>query len=156
MRLVRQGGEVDAHSLPRLVDRALALGFAFRADDLVAVGGVKRPNAGHRARVFASAGVAMDPGKFEFELGWVYVIPDARDQHVSTRLVEALMQNIGEAQVYATSRVNNDRMHALFARLEFAPVGEPYPSKLNEPNIQLFVRERHTHGADDNEPGADG
>jgi len=98
----------------------------------------------------------MDPGKFEFELGWVYVIPDARDQHVSTRLVEALMQNIGEAQVYATSRVNNERMHALFARLEFAPVGEPYPSKLNEPNIQLFVRERHTHGADDNEPGADG
>lgn len=146
MQRVREGGEVNPHSLRRLVDRAFVLGLALRGQDLVGVGGIKRPNAAYRDRIFASAGAAQDPAEFEFELGWIYVVPAARSQHVSTRLVETLMRNIGDGQVYATSHVNNERVHALLDRFDFAAVGKPYRSKLNEPDIQLFVHKRRVDG----------
>ena len=45
------------------------------------------------------------------------------------------------ARVYATSTVNNDRMHSSLKRFGFKPVGVPYPSKQNEPGFScLYVR----------------
>jgi len=90
--------------------------------------------------VFAKAKTLHVPEDFSLELGWVYVQPAARDQRLSSRLVRRLVQELGADSVYATSRVDNEKMHAALERVGFKKSGAPYPSALNAPQIQLFVR----------------
>lgn len=138
-QMVFEGGEVNPNTLPSLVDRALALAFARLDGTLVGVGAIKRPYESHRKDVFTWAMADLDPTQFEFELGWVYVSPSCRGKRIASRLVEKLMPVLIRAPVYATSRVDNERMHASLKRFGFKQVGVPYPSKQNEPEIQLFV-----------------
>ncbi|MFZ6843148.1 GNAT family N-acetyltransferase [Undibacterium sp. RuTC16W] len=140
-QFVLEGGEVNPQTLPGLVLRALSLALARVGEELVAVGAIKRPNPGYRAGVFAKAQVPQNPSRFEFELGWIYVRPSARGKGVASVLVGELASSLNSAPAYATSRVNNERMHAALKRFGFQPVGSPYPSQRNEPDIQLFLRE---------------
>ena len=140
-QFVLAGGEVNAKTLPSLVSSALSLAFARIGEELVGVGAIKRPNRRYRAYLFAKAGVMQDPSQFEFELGWVYVRPSAREKGVASALVEVLVPLLDGALAYATSRVDNERMHVLLKRSGFRPVGVAYPSQLNEPAIQLFLCE---------------
>lgn len=135
------GGEVNSETLPGLLLRALSLGFARIDGELVAVAGIKRPNLGYRAGAFRNSGALHDPAQFEFEFGWVYVHPSARGKGVATALVEALVPTLNGACAYATSRLDNVQMHAALKKFGFKTVGAPYPSKLNEPEIQLFLCE---------------
>jgi ribosomal protein S18 acetylase RimI-like enzyme len=137
--MVLEAGEVNPNSLSGLIDRALALAFARIDGALVGVGAIKQPFGSHRAHVFKWAKSDLDPKQFPFELGWVYVKSSARGSRIASRLVEKLMPALKGARVYATSRVNNDRMHSSLKRFGFQPVGVPYPSQQNEPEIQLFV-----------------
>lgn len=137
--MVLEAGEVNPNTLPGLIDGALALAFARLDGALVGVGAIKRPYGSHRGDVFKWAKSDLDPKQFPFELGWVYVKPAAQGRRIASRLVEKLMPVLNGARVYATSRVNNYRMHSSLKRFGFKPVGVPYPSKQNEPEIQLFV-----------------
>lgn len=138
---VLTGGEVSAESLPALVMQALSLAVAKFDGKLVAVGAIKRPNIGYRARAFRKSGATRDPVHFAFELGWIYVHPSARGKGIASSLVEALVPSLKGAPAYATSRVNNVRMHAALKRVDFKAVGTPYPSGLSESDIQLFLCE---------------
>lgn len=140
-QFVLAGGEVNADTLPGLVTRALSLAFVRIGEQLVAVGAIKRPNAGYRAGIFDKAGVKQDPTQFEFELGWIYVDPSVRGKGIASAVVEVLVHTLHGARAYATSRVNNEPMHTSLMRYGFTPIGSPYPSQLNEPNIQLFLCE---------------
>jgi hypothetical protein len=137
--LVLAGGEVDPTTLPNLIQRALVLGFAHLGASLVGVSGIKRPNDSYRSKVFMKAKSPLNPSKFEFELGWVYVNPCARGNRLASRLVLDLMPALKGAAVYATSRVDNWPMHSSLHRAGFRLEGTPYPSNMNEPDIQLFV-----------------
>jgi len=139
-QVVLAGGEVNRNTLSSLITRALSLVFVRVGNQLVAVGAIKRPNAGYRASVFGKAGVKRDPTLFEFELGWVYIDPTERGIGLANSIVEILVLSLHGACAYATSRVDNERMHAVLKRFEFQPLGNPYPSQLNEPEIQLFIR----------------
>lgn len=138
-QMVLEGGEVNPKTLPGLVARALVLAFARLDRVLVGVGAIKRPYDSHRGDVFEWAKAELDPTQFEFELGWVYVNASGRNRRLASRLVEKLMPSLNGASVYATSRVDNTRMHASLTRFGFKRVGVPYSSKQNEPEIQLFV-----------------
>lgn len=140
MQLVRKGAEVNSDTLPGLVDRAEALAMAREDGALVGVGAVKRPYLKHRRSVFKAAKVDLLPDDFAFELGWVFVHPDARGLGLSGRLFAVLMPHVETVHAYATSRVDNAPMHATLSRFGFKCVGAPYPSKQNETPIQLFVR----------------
>jgi hypothetical protein len=70
IELVKRGGEVNPQTLRDLVHRAFMLAFAWHEQALAAVGGLKRPNAAYRARIFDKAGV-RDPAVYKFELGRV-------------------------------------------------------------------------------------
>jgi ribosomal protein S18 acetylase RimI-like enzyme len=138
-QMILEGGEVNPKTLSGLIDRALALAFIWVDGALVGVGAIKRPYKSHRHDVFQYAKVEYDPMQFEFELGWVYVNKASRNRRLASRLVEALMPSLNGARVYATSRVDNARMHESLQRFGFKQVGTPYPSKQSEPEIQLFV-----------------
>jgi len=139
--LVISGGEVTSGTLSALVSNALSLAFASRDGRIVAVGAIKRPNAGYRDVVFAKAKAIQNPSHFQYELGWVYVSLLSRGCNLSGALVAALLPSLGIEPAYATSRVDNIPMHATLEHSGFRPVGAPYPSKLNTPAIQLFLRD---------------
>jgi GNAT superfamily N-acetyltransferase len=140
MHLVREGGEVNPDTLPGLVVRAEALALARKDGVLVGVSAVKRPYPTHRRNVFKAAKADLLPDEFAFELGWVFVLPNARGLGFSGRLVAVLMPYVEAAHAYATSRADNASMHATLKRFGFKGVGETYPSKQNDTPIQLFVR----------------
>jgi GNAT superfamily N-acetyltransferase len=138
-QLVMEGGEVDAHTLPALIKRALALAFVRDGVSVVGVGALKRPNASYRNRVFANAKSSLAPKHFEFELGWIYVCPSARGKKLTSPMVKDLLQQAKGRPVYATSRVDNAPMHASLVRCGFRKEGSPYPSSEHEVDIQLFA-----------------
>jgi len=140
MLLVRKGGEVRENTLAALVTDALALGFVHADGILAAVGGIKRPSIDYRAKVFAKASLA-DPGRFPYELGWVFVEERHRGMGVATALVSELGQRLGDRRAYATSRVDNENMHRSLARAGFKPAGAPYPSTRKGETLQVFLRE---------------
>lgn len=76
-RLVKEGGEVDPNGLRGRMQRAEKLVF-INAGKCVAVGAIKNPNEGYKARVFRKAGVA-GAEHYHFELGWLYVSVAARE-----------------------------------------------------------------------------
>lgn len=138
-RLVEEGGEVAPDTLPALVEQALALAMAYINGRLVGVGAIKRPHEGHRATMFKKAKSLLAPTHFEFELGWFYVSPAARGNRLATKLIQALVPVLEGRAAYSTSRLNNDRMHSSLRKVGFVAEGTPYPSKLNDQEIQLFV-----------------
>lgn len=140
MELVRKGGEVNSDTLPGLVNRAEALATACMDGALVGVGAVKRPYPTHRSHVFQAAKVDLPPADYAFEIGWVFVHPNARGLGLSGRLLAVLMPYVEVARAYATSRIDNTPMHATLSRFGFRGVGVAYPSKQNDTPIQLFVR----------------
>ncbi len=140
MLLVRKGGEVRKETLAVLMTDALVLGTVRTSKLLIAVGGIKRPDDGYRAKVFAKAGLG-DPGRFPYELGWVFVDERYRRKGISTALVSALAQRLGDAPAYATTRVDNEGMHRSLAMEGFKPAGMPYPSTRKGDHLQVFLRE---------------
>lgn len=140
-QLVVAGGEVNVETLPGLLSRALSLAFASLGERLVAVGAIKRPHEDYRIGVFEKAGASQNATQFKFELGWVYVEPSFRRRGLACALVKTLVHSLNGVPAYATSREDNKQMHALLKRFGFKPIGASYPSQLNEPQIQLFVRE---------------
>lgn len=138
-QMVMKGGEVNRQTLPGLIDRALVLAFVHSAEVLGGVGAIKRPYDDYRSSVFARASTTLNPSDFDFELGWIYVDPAFRGRRLSSHLLEKLIPYRSNAAVYATSNVDNEPMHASLRRVGFKPEGVPYPSKINDPLIQLFV-----------------
>lgn len=138
--LVRIGGEVNDQTLSSLVSGSLLLAFARRNETLVAIGAVKRPNDSYRTKIFLKAGVLERMADFEHELGWIYVDPAARGNGLSRKIVDVLLTAPTSGHLYATSRVNNLAMHTTLKHFGFTEAGAPYPSSLNEPQIQLFLR----------------
>jgi hypothetical protein len=140
--LVLEGGEVDEHGLPALIERAAALAFVHHGDSVVGVGAMKRPNASYRKTVFAKAQSSLTARDFEFELGWLYLTPAARGNRLTTPVITGLLQRAKRLPVYATSRVDNTRMHASLERCSFRKEGTPYPSKQRDTDLHLFVLAR--------------
>jgi hypothetical protein len=140
--LVLAAGEVDPTTLPALYGNALVLGFARSHGKLVGVGAIKRPFPGHRDQVFAMARATFSPTSFVYELGWFHVLKDFEGNRISSRMVEQLMSWANGASVYATSRINNDRMHgALTRRGGFVVEGSDFPSQRGAVPLRLFVRQ---------------
>lgn len=137
--MVLKGREVTAAGLRRRVDDAVALAFLRVKEELLGVGGLKRPDEIYCGRVSNASGVALPASEFAFELGWVYVEQKARGG-ASRALCEALLPFAKGHGVFATSRVNNPWMHATLLGLGFARVGAEWPSGQNPANLALFTR----------------
>ena len=138
--LVVSGGEVSPATLPGLVSKAASLAYGFLDKKLVGAAGMKHPMESYRDRVFKQAGQIELASRFNAELGWVFVSPEARGHRVATRMVESLIEVYSEANIFATSRVDNDPMGMTLKRFGFRRLGVPYPSSRGTTRIQLFVR----------------
>lgn len=138
--LVSQGGEVPAAGLSRRVNAAAQLVFLRIGARLYGVAALKNPNPGYRAKIIAASGVDLPPDSFPYELGWVFVSPEARRQGHSQSLSQAALSLAAGRGVFATSRKDNVAMHSTLAKLGFVPSGSAYASQQGGYCLQLFAR----------------
>lgn len=133
--------EVTPATLPTLYKNAEALAFARSGGVLVGVGALKHPFDSHRESVFRHARSNLSPASFAYELGWFHVIESFQGKHISSRMVQVLMPWAAGGSVYATSRVNNERMHhALIRHGGFVKEGGDFASTLGDVPLRLFIR----------------
>ncbi len=126
-KLVVEGGEVTPHGLRQRIKQAAALLFV-NDGECIAVGAIKQPNQGYKEGVFLKAGIAEKSNDFNYELGWLYVKPEARRKGLGHSLMQAVVAYLGSSSCYATTRENNDSMHYLFSQYDFSRLGAAYPS----------------------------
>ncbi|NKK64223.1 GNAT family N-acetyltransferase [Rhizobium leguminosarum bv. viciae] len=141
VKLVMAGGEV-AKGLPGRVQKAVSLVMLLNGDALVGTAGLKRPETGYQSKVFRRAQTDKAPGKFPFELGWVYIAPDHRGGKRAKPLIKAAVDSSEGVSVFATARQNNEAMHHLLTNAGFVLSGMPYASQQNAgQKIVLFVKD---------------
>jgi predicted GNAT family N-acyltransferase len=137
---VRAGGEVSVQDLVERMRNAAALVFAKIDGGFVGVAALKRPQASYRSSVSSRCGIPLSAAEFPFELGWVFVSPEARRTGLSLSLSQAALVQSGGAGVFATSRTDNIAMHRSLAKIGFEPAGNPYASGRAKHLLQVFVR----------------
>lgn len=126
-KLVEEGGEVTLHGLRQRIEQAVALVF-ITENECIAVGAIKHPNNNYKEGVFLKAGVAEKSDSFNYELGWLYVKPEARGKGLGCSLMKVVVTYLSDSSCYATTRENNDSMHHLFSQYSFNRLGAAYPS----------------------------
>ena len=133
-------GEVNAQTLPALVEAAVALVMLYDGDKLIGTAAVKRPHDSHRRGDFRKAKVGASADSYPLELGWIVVHSDYRRQGHASALIGAALAAAGSSEgIYATTKTA--RMRALLPEFGFEIQGEPYPSTLdNTVDLTLFAR----------------
>ncbi len=137
---VRAGDEVAAQGLSDLIRAAPALVFAYTDAGLAGVAALKLPRNSYRARISKASEFALSSTEFPFELGWVFILPDARGQGLSFQLSSAALAAQPSAGTFATTRTENKQMQRTLAKLGFLESGHPYASGRQHQLIQLHVR----------------
>jgi hypothetical protein len=77
-KLVLAGGEVGGAVLERNIANAKALVFLRRAREVQGIAALKRPQTSYRKRIGAEAGAKIAMGRFPYELGYVFLLPEAQ------------------------------------------------------------------------------
>lgn len=137
---VLAGGEVTGVGLRDRVVRAPCISYLRSNECLLGVAGLKSPDQGHRTRVEKQSKTKLAEKEFPYELGWVFILPSARERKLSFPLCEPLVTAAKGAGIFATSRTNLIGMHRTLEKLEFVRTGSEWPSKENEGNLALFVK----------------
>lgn len=107
---------------------------------LLGVAGLKSPELGYRTRVATSSKTLLSEEKYPYELGWVFILPAARDRKLSFPLCEPLITAAKNLGVFATSHTTLHGMHRTLEKLGLNRTGHDWPSKENEGRLALFVR----------------
>jgi hypothetical protein len=136
--LVREGGEVAPDGLDELIQQASRLVFCQDESGLVGVAAIKNPRDSYRFKISRKAKVQLARDAWPHELGWVFVVPSARRKGLSKSLVACATDGLSGA-VFATSRTDNEFMHATLLGAGFVAVGDAYKSDKGEHSLQLFA-----------------
>jgi len=132
---VLKGGQVNAQTLPGLVDRAVALVTLHDGETLIGTVAVKIPNVGHHHGDFEKAGVKERAAEFPFELGWVHSSRTGNGR----RLIAAAVEAAGDRNVYATTKT--DKMIHMLPDYGFTVLGQPFQSAQDPTaSLSLYVR----------------
>jgi hypothetical protein len=138
--LVLAGGEVNPNGLKGRVMRAPHIAFLRENHCLLGVGGLKKPSDNHRNDVELGSKTNLSAETVPFELGWVFILPSARNRKLSFPLCRALVSAANGKGIFATSRSNNGGMHRTLEKLGFIRVGSEWPSLQNDGTLALFLK----------------
>jgi len=138
-RIVRQGFHTAAGDLDARIRAAKCLAFLYGpGKTLAAVAALKAPSEQRREDTFRKAAAGVSAADYVLELGWVFVTPARRGNHVAERLCRLLLARVPQSCVFATTRTNNDVMIRILTALGFDRVGKPYPRRDEE--LVLYLR----------------
>jgi RimJ/RimL family protein N-acetyltransferase len=140
-RLVRVGFEGSDAGLDGRIRDAKLLAFHFTIDDtLGAVAALKAPTDQYRDYVFTEADASVSPADCRLELGWVFVVPEYRGNHIAKHLCRVLLQHVPTPCAFATTRPDNVPMIRTLRALGFARVGKPFLHPRRTEELVVFCR----------------
>lgn len=139
LALAKESGEVSVLGLDERIRAAFRLVFCENAGEVIGIAAIKNPLDSYRFDVSRKSGVKLPQDQWPYELGWVFVTPAARKKGLSIKLVACAMSGI-EGAMFATSRTDNEPMHATLRHFDFVARGDDYGSKQGQHRIQLFTR----------------
>jgi hypothetical protein len=124
--LVIKGGEVGGAVLTDNIagSRILAV---YREDSLIfGVAALKRPKESYREKIEVRSGMALLKADYPYELGYIFLDESLQGLRLSYPLVQAALDHAGGAGVFATVRINNDKMRKTLKRAGFIAVGDSW------------------------------
>jgi len=146
-RLVRRGFDGSDESLPDRIQRASRLAFYNVArGTLAAIAALKVPDERYRDDIFRKADAGVSTDNYKLELGWVFVGPAYRGNHIAGSICQLLLESVPESSVFATTHPNNTVMIRILAAFDFVRAGKPFPRRSQE--LVLFLRTGPECGVD--------
>ncbi len=136
--LVLEGGQVSTQGLPERIKRAEKLIFV-KDEGCVGIGATKRPYDQYKNNVFKKAGVPSLAANYSLEVGWIYTSPSARGNGVGRKIMEFIVNAVGDSGCFATTRENNGVMRYLFEQYSFSMIGKKYASKNDDYSLLLYA-----------------
>jgi hypothetical protein len=137
-----EGGEVDRANLETGARRAKALLWIAEGSALVGVSALKLPRDSYRRRVFTDTNSGLDWRPFKLELGYLFVVPGKQDKGYGRTLLDETLALAGSDAVFATTRVDNEKMHNALPNRGFTRIEPPYGSTDGTRSLVLYVKPR--------------
>jgi len=140
--LVVKAGEVGTRGINNRIQSAEVLAFLTVSNKVVGIAALKNPNMNYKRGVFEKAHSVDSLSTYRFELGWCHVSEKFQGNGYSKVLLKELLPSARDQGVYATSTMDNQRMHRALESEGFVRIGDSWPST-NQPkkSLLLFVRD---------------
>lgn len=135
-KIVLKGGEVEADTFDNLMGKNPKLLFLYEDIEIIGVGALKIPNKNYKNRVFNKSQSTEDESQFSKELGWVVSLKEKEGN--GSKIISSLI--VGEQNLYATVRKENDQMKRLLEKFGFQKSGNDFDSKRDEYKIELYIK----------------
>ncbi|MFZ5619324.1 MAG: hypothetical protein ACOZAA_18585 [Pseudomonadota bacterium] len=140
IELVRAGGEVGGQVLEKNIANAEALVLLWKEGQIRGIAAVKRPLPSYRKRIGRSANAELSDADFPYELGYIFIVPEARGQKLSGPLIAKALEIVSGSGVFATARIDNHVMRASLLKAGFGPAGKPYRGRSSR-TLQIFTKQ---------------
>ena len=138
--LIIKGNEANASLVEnRLYSSALTAYFK-DGDSIMATTSIKIPETYYINEVFNKALTYLNPSKYIFELGYVFVESRYRNQKLASILCAELMNKFKNEHLFSTTRTDNLGMQSILHTLGFEPSGKSYLSLSKTKLLQLYLR----------------
>jgi GNAT superfamily N-acetyltransferase len=137
--LVIKGGEVGGAVLTDNIAHALILAVYREEGTIFGVAALKRPKESYREKIEVRSGVTLLKADYPYELGYIFLDDSLQGRRLSYPLVQTALDHAGGAGVFATVRVDNDKMRRTLKRAGFSAVGDSWTGN-EERIIGLLIR----------------
>src|SRR3954469_21734564 len=124
--LVIKGGEVGGAVLTDNIANAKILAVYRDMGVIHGVAALKRPRASYRRKIGAKAGVELSKESYPYELGYIFLDDQLQNRRLSYPIVQAALDHTDGAGVFATVRIDNDKMRRTLKRAGFSAVGDSW------------------------------
>lgn len=112
-------------NLKSIIRRCLYLGFAYHADIIIGIAGIK---VVPESKSWELAESVQDRHNYPYEIGFMYVVPEYRGQGINTSLVDLLLPLVDNQGVFLVTASENNIVINSFLKRGFTPAGQPYGS----------------------------
>src|SRR5262249_17041422 len=123
-----QGDEVDRGDIETGARRARALLWIAEGSALAGVAALKIPRDSYRRRVFSDTKSGLDWRLFGLELGYLFVVPGKQDRGYGRALLDETVSLANGRAVFATTRIDNNKMHRALPKRGFTRIEKTYTS----------------------------
>ena len=138
--LIIKGNEANASLVEnRLYSSALTAYFK-DGDSIIATTSIKIPESDYINDIFDKALTDFNPSKYVFELGYVFVESQYRNQKLASILCSELIHKFDKEDLFSTTRTDNLGMQSILHTLGFEPSGKSYLSLSKTKLLQLYLR----------------
>ena len=138
--LILKGGEVNPNTLSERLSEADLISFAKLDKNIVATASIKKPLKNYKIKVFTKSNSKLSPEKYNFELGYIMVEKEYRQDKLASTLCKKLCEIYSLENIFATTRVENIGMKIILEKNSFIETGENYLSDNEKTNLNLYIK----------------